>query len=99
VWREQVRGIRDQCSAIDQKLVRPGARCAGHWAGNSSGGAIEFVRVPGNRHGTGSSTGFNHDRGCGERRHQSCASEEVVPGGYCSRWYLTGHETEADYRG
>lgn len=77
--------------------MRTDACCAGHRTGNGADGATEFVRVPGNGHGTGSSTGFNHDDGCGERRHQSCASEEAVPGGHCSGWYLTDHEAEVGY--
>ena len=72
----------------------PGARCAGHRAGNSSDGAPEFVRMPGDGHRSRSSASFDNDGRRGERGHQPRPSNEAMARRHRARRNLTDKESE-----
>lgn len=77
--------------------MRADTCCAGHRTGNSSDGAAEFVRTPGDGHRSRAHASLNHDGRCGERGHQPRPSEEAVARRHRARRNLTDQEAEVSH--
>lgn len=97
-WSSSIVGMgNDAGDPVRDELMRADTCYAGHRTGNSSDGAAEFVRTPGDGHRSRANASLDNDGRCGERGHQPRPSDEAMARRHRARRNLTDQEAEVSH--
>ena len=77
--------------------MRAGARRGRHRTRDSSDGAAELARTPGDGHRSRANASLDYDCCCGECSHYPRPSNEAMARRRCARWHLADHEAQVGH--